>query len=229
VSLGKGKYVWFLSQDAIPVNRKILDFYLSDFRLNSRVVAVFGENIPYKEADWLSKLEAECYWERTNIISIKLRKPYVVFDPKNPVIPKNKKNLELWYRLTNPNCIYLKNFLIKNPFPKIDYGEDYYLGKIIFEKQLIKVYDRRCAVIHSHDYTLESYIKRQIFDFKTKYLSLKIPVKNGLTCKLTKVLESNFNVCKKTYYLFNLFFIYLLKTLIMIYLSTFSKIKKGEI
>lgn len=214
VKLSNGTFVWFLSQDAIPVNNNIMDFYFEDFSLDNNVVAVYGGHIPYIHTPVIQKIEIECYWDSLNKYVDK--KGILIQDPLKPFIPLSKMNEPLWFRLSNTSSIYKKSFLLKFPFPETMFGEDYEIGKIIIDMQLIKIYDQRCVVRHSH---LFSFLKYYSYERQFLFLrlnQLKFKRKTNLLCKIRKLISMNSNLLKKLYYFFQLLFYYLVKVFILV-------------
>jgi len=225
VKFSKGKFIYFLSQDAIPLSKKILIYYIEDFNIDEKVVAVFGKHIPYDDTPIIQKLEIICRWERLDKFTDK--KGILIQNINKPFIPFSKENLLDWYVLSNTSCCYKKNFLIKNPFPKINYGEDLILGKRVIEQGLSKIYDIRCSVLHSHIFNINQYYEREKEDLKLRLLRMNFVYKSNAFCKIKKIIFLKTNVFLKIFYLFQLCFYYLLKIFIVIELK-FAKSFKNE-
>jgi hypothetical protein len=106
-------------------------------------------------------------------------------------------------------------------------GEDMYMGKIILEKNLIKIYDPRIKVYHSHFFNLKQYYQREKETLELRFFNLKTKEKPGFLCKIKKIIFLKINVFLKIFYLFQLCFYYLLKIFIVIELK-FAKSFKNE-
>jgi len=132
VKLATGKYVCFFSQDAIPGNSKFLQYFIQDLEINEKFVAVYGKHIPYKETPYIPKLEILYRFKMLDNYTNK--SGLLIQDLDNPFIPYTDNNKLLWYFLSDTFSCYKKSFLIRNPFPQTDYGEDFFLGKIIINK-----------------------------------------------------------------------------------------------
>jgi len=218
VKKAKGKYILFISADALPVNKRMLDYINEDFNLSKRVQAVFCPHIPYKKTKIIQKLEVICYFERL--------KKYVnsngllIQDIKNPFIPYTKKNEFVWYMLSNTCAAYKRKFILKNPFLNINYGEDLAMGKYLIEKRFIKIYDTRFKVIHSHIFSLKEYYQREKeFIFSSKY-QLKLKKSSNFICKLKKIISMQHTVFfKKIYFVMSLFFYYAIKIIILLHIN----------
>ncbi len=220
VRKAKGKYIVFLSADALPNNKKMFDYILEDFNLSNRVQAVFCPHRPYKNTPLIQKIEQECYQER--IIKYVKKSKILIQDIKNPFIPLNGDTEFVWYMLSNTCAIYRKSFLLKYPFPNINFGEDLALGKIIIKMGFIKIFDSRFFVIHSHIFNLSEYFQTERKFINSTYINLSLKKSLGLHCKIKKIFSYNIIFLKKIYYLFELFFYYLIKTFIFIQLKLSS-------
>jgi len=219
-----GRYIWFLSQDALPIiSKKFLDYVLEDFKINERVVAVFGKHLAYKKTPFIQKLEVECYWEKLD--SLLKKEKILIQDGKK--LNQFQKQQEIFIRLSNVNCFYKRSFLIKNKFIKVKTGEDMYMGKLILEKNLIKIYDPRIKVYHSHFFNFKKYFQREKETLELRFINLKTKESPGLLCKIKKIIFLKTNVFLKIFYLFQLCFYYLLKIFIVIELK-FAKSFKNE-
>ena len=215
VRLAKGKYIYFLSQDAIPINKNILKFFFADFQLNKKVVvAVFGKHIPYKNTPLIQKLEVLCRWERLDKCL-----------NKNKLLIQNKQSYDInlyednkldLYILSNTSCCYRRDFLIKNPFPKTSYGEDLKMGKVIIDKGFTKIYDPRCSVLHSHIFSISQYFKREKEDLTLRMLDMRLKNKINFFCKIKKIISMHESFLTKFKYLCLLFFYYFLKFIILL-------------
>lgn len=213
VRLSRGKFIYFLSQDAVPISKNILNFFSQNFQVDKNVVAVFGKHIPYKNTPLIQKLEVLCRWERLDRY---LNKKRLLIQNKQSYItgPYKVNDLDL-YVLSNTSCCYKKDFLLKNPFPKTTYGEDLMLGKAIIDKGFTKIYDPRCSVLHSHIFSISQYFQREKEDLKLRILDMRLKTKINLFCKIKKILFMHSNILNKINYLGQLFFYYFLKFIIL--------------
>jgi len=213
VNMAQGKFIYFLSQDAIPINKNILEYYKEDFNFDRKAVAIFGKHVPYDDTLIIQKLEVMCRWERLDKYTDK--KGVLIQNINKPFVPFLKENLLDWYVLSNTSCCYKKEFLIKNPFPKTKYGEDLMLGKKIIDMGLSKIYDARCSVLHSHIFTLNQYYEREAEDLRFRLLNMRLKPKLNILCKIKKIINLNCSLLKKLSYILQLFFYYFLKFLII--------------
>lgn len=221
----RGKFIVFISADALPPTRKIFDAIIEDFNLNKRVVAVFFPHKPYQNTPIFSRLEVDCFWER--ILCFAKNKPVLIQDLKKPFTPLNKKTEFVWYLLSNTFCAYKRSFLLKNPFfSNKEGGEDLFVGKLIIQKNYIKIFDSRFFITHSHNFNLNQYIKREIEFNKIVYFNMKYWKETNIFCKFKRIFTMKIGVITKLHYLFELIFYYFLKIFIFLYLKLSSLLNK---
>lgn len=139
VSLSRGKYVVFLTQDACPASRKWLKNLLRNFS-EPDVVAVYGRHLPRADASLTRRFALSwLYPDRRVVTQISGQKPAD-------------------YRQTafsNVNSAVRKELLLQFPFPEeLIMGEDRWLAKQLLENGHKLVYDPEAAVFHSHNYRL---------------------------------------------------------------------------
>jgi len=213
VKIAQGKFIYFLSQDAIPLNKNILNYYIEDFKINKKIVAVFGKHIPYKNTPIIQKFEVICRWERLDKFTNK--KGILIYDKQHPFIIFSKENSLDWYVISNTSCCYKRSFLIKNLFSKSKYGEDLMLGKRIIDMGFLKVYDLRCSVLHSHTYNLIQYFRRENEDLKLRLLHMNLGIKLNIFCKFKKIVTFDCTLLQKFLYICQLCFYYMLKIIII--------------
>lgn len=208
----KGKLICLCTGHAIPTNNKFIKYFLEDFKLNNKVVAVFTEDLLPKSAPIIPRIEVMCKMERLNKYCNKHGALLQIL--KNPFTDYNENNKFLWYFMSNIFTCYKKSFLLKYPFPNTEYGEDVLLGKIIIEKGYAKVYDRRCATIHYHKFSLLQYYQREKDDLKLRISRLKVKNKVNISAKIAKLLNMRANPIQKIYFLLQLLFYYSIKLFI---------------
>ncbi len=139
IKSARGEYVVFITQDAIPADNKWLQEIIYPFKINEKIVCVFGKQIPQKNANFLDKM-----W--INNVFDKLSKPnQIIIHSK-----KNKSQSGLYFN-SDTNSAYNKELFLKNfNFGKIDYAEDQIIAKIIIDSGFQKAYSAKAIVIHSH-------------------------------------------------------------------------------
>jgi len=224
VQKSKGKYVCFISADALPLNVSFLRFFEDCFNIDKRVVAVFGKQMPYKKTPYINKLELFCRFSKldrsTNINGRLIQSKKNL--KTNPI-----KDLYLEYFISNVFSCYRKSFLLRNPFPAINGGEDFYIGKKIINKGLIKVYDKNNIVLHSHKYSIIDYYKKQKRACLVKSSYGYSSFYNNFISKIKYIILDAISLHKKIYYVILLLNIYLIK-LISVIISRAHTIRKNN-
>ncbi|GIW62184.1 MAG: hypothetical protein KatS3mg091_663 [Patescibacteria group bacterium] len=208
VSLSKGEYILFFSQDAVPVNNNFLDYLISDFKEDDKIVAVFGKEIapPNVKKNFLF-LEHYFWFKRYEEYFDK--KGRVTFSAENSYLFNEEKML--LYSLSNVFCCYKASFLKRESFREIYIGEDILMGQQIIEKGYKKIYDSRCKVYHFHT-KFTDYFIRSINDLYFRLYVIKEPLKLKLKNKLRIITKEN----SLNTNFFELIIFYLIKALIFV-------------
>jgi len=212
--LAKGKFITFVSHDALPRNPKTFSYFLKDFEIGEKVVAVFTKEVPYKNSPFFQRAEAYCRYQTFDRHSDS--NGLIIQNTTIPFVPLTKENKLLWWGLSNVFSCYRRSFLLKNPFQKVDYGEDLIMGKKIIDLGYTKVYDAKCAVTHSHHYNLLEYYMRQKKDLYLRVNKLKLGSSLGLLCKIKHIFRSKYSIGQKALYFCELIPYYLVKALIFV-------------
>jgi len=216
VRLSKGKYILFISGDAIPLNSRMFDYFIKDFENDEKIVAVFGRQIPHKNTSFIQKIETTRDFD---ILDKYLVNNKLIFDIKKPFIPFIKENLFLWYFISNVCACYRRSFLIETPFITTDHGEDIFIGKAILEKGLKKIYDQRISVRHSHNYNYFDYFIRDQKEIRIALVGLHLGKKINIKHKIMKIFLLKTTKLQKVKYFGDLLVLYLIK------LIAYTKIK----
>lgn len=150
VKLAKGKYIVFLTHDAIPKNKKWLAETIKPLK-GKKVAAVYGRQSPKKEENTLDKLFF-----------------HVLYGDKSTEWTWGKyssgDNI-----FSDANSAIRTNLLLENPYKNdIIVSEDYEWANRIMQKGYKIVYQPKAEVIHSHSYNLSSLFKRN-FDIGVSY------------------------------------------------------------
>lgn len=155
--LANGEFVAYLTHDAIPASRQWLRELLEPFRLDDRIVAVMGKQIP----------RAGCF----PLLKYEIRGVFAGFGPDfgtsvfykdDFVQSEGVLNAISFY--SDVNSAARRDFLLHTiPYRDVRYAEDQLFGKDLIEAGYRKAYAGRAAVEHSNDLTLSEYGKR-IFD-----------------------------------------------------------------
>lgn len=155
--LAKGRYIAFLTHDAIPVTSSWLRELLAPFDLDERIVAVMGKQIP----------RAGCF----PLLKYEIQGVFAGFGPdfgtsifyKDEFV-QSEGVLNAISFYSDVNSAARRDFLVNTiPYRDVRYAEDQLFGKDLIEAGYRKAYAGRAAVEHSNDLTLAEY-RRRIFD-----------------------------------------------------------------
>lgn len=213
VRLSRGKYICFLSGDITLRKNHFFDYFLEDFTLDKKVVAVFGKQIPYASTSYIQKLGLLItFWKLDKLTN---QNGILIFDKKKPPLPLTEKNKFIWYSILNPFACYRRNFLLKHPFKKICYGEDIFMGKTIIDGGFIKIYDSRCIVTHSHKYNIWAFYQEEKKDLLQRQALMKLRDGINIYEKIQMVLEGEATSFEKVINISKLIIFYTIKLLVL--------------
>lgn len=208
-SKSKGKYILFLSDDVELFTSSLFRRLNNDFRVNNRTLAVFGRQIPLNNATPLERMEiSRDFTLLENFID---KNGLVIQDLKKPFIKYASENYFIWNFISNAFACYKRSFLIKRPFSKVYYGEDYIKGKEIIKLGFVKIYDSNLIVKHSHHYGLKDYYKREVADLNFYKFVVKNNKKINLHSKFDLLFDPKFDLLEKSRFLVDLFVHYIIK------------------
>ena len=162
-TLTKGKYLVFLSQDAIPANDSWLKAMLQNFE-DGAVGAVYGRQVP----------KAGSTEERHDALSIVYGSERVVKDPSS------KRDLGYrYYHFSDANAAIRREVWAATRFPEeLKVFEDLGIAKRILDAGWHIVYEPAASVIHSHNHTTVELFKRY---FDIGYTFQRLGIWNELT------------------------------------------------
>lgn len=143
-SLAKGKYIIFITQDAIPRDDNWIERLILNFN-DERVAGVYGRQIPFDTNPY------EEYFLRT-----------AYHDKK--MIKSTPEGKEISYKeifFSNVNAAIRRDLWESNPFNENQIiSEDIEWAKRIIMKGYLIVYEPEAVVYHSHNYCLIKNFKR---------------------------------------------------------------------
>lgn len=149
-NLVKGKYVVFLTHDAIPANDSWLAELLKPLS-DKKTAAVFGSQIPKEDENTLDKIFFQTLYGNKEMVWS--ANSYTSGD-----------NI-----FSDANSAIKKELLIKHPYKDdIIVSEDYEWANRIMSYGFKVIYQPKAKVIHSHSYNLVSLFKRN-FDIGVSY------------------------------------------------------------
>jgi rhamnosyltransferase len=150
----RGRYVAYLTHDAVPAHDRWLYELLKPFELNERVAAVMGSQIPRPWCFPLLKYEINSVFEGFG--------PgfgTTLFYDDDFITSEGVRNAVTFYSDVNSAA---RRDVLTGPVPyqDVSYAEDQLFGRDVIAAGLIKAYAPRASVVHSNDLTLAEYDER---------------------------------------------------------------------
>jgi rhamnosyltransferase len=147
-----GKYVVFLTQDAVPADSCWLECLLRPFEEFPDVAGTFSRQIPRPDANLLESNDIRQDFPHERVVK-KLR---------SGQMPDRK---EIWklIRFSNSSSAYDRQLLMENPFAEyLEMAEDQEWAKRILEQNYTLVYEPASVVLHSHEHSLNEKYERSL-------------------------------------------------------------------
>lgn len=220
--LARGKYILFISADAGPITENFLSYFLDDFRIDNKVMAVFGKQIPFNNSSFISRLEITYLFDKLQ----KNANSDGIFIQSKAHSLYNKQKDYLYF-ISNVFACYRRDFLLNNPFKEVIGCEDLLIGKEIIEKGFIKIFDSRCLVKHSHNFNLLQYYKQQRLEFLMKIDNSQKEIRLSNTKeKIKMIIKFKQNLVLKIWYLLNFIVYFLVKLMVFTEVKILKLIKQ---
>lgn len=153
--LANGKYIAYLSQDAVPADGNWLANMIAGFAIGDKVGGVLGRQKPRPNCFPLQKHEINRAFAAQGPDN-----QYTVYDAASPD--------QQTARFYSDVCSAAPRALLLGPLPyrPVKYAEDQAYGIDLIERGYQKVYAGPATVIHSNDVQLRDYGRRMFDEFK---------------------------------------------------------------
>lgn len=160
---GTGKYIVFVTQDALPVDENWLQSLLEAMEMDEGIAGGFGQHLPYPDCNIFDKRDLPAHFARfgaeNHIFQIEDREAY-----------DRDIGLRLFLSFFSDNNSCLRRSVWeKYPYSDVDYAEDQIWMRKMLELGYKKVYVPGAMVYHSHDFPVREYCKRCFDDLKAHY------------------------------------------------------------
>ncbi len=158
VSLSRGEYALFLTQDAIPARGWLYNLVAPMIHCD-RAAGAFGRHKAHKNASFFTKKMIENHFEKLREL------PLCVSIASN----KSRYERDISYRQMlhffsdNSSCLR-KSIWEKIPYPEVPYGEDQLWAQAVMDAGYSKIYAYGSIVYHSHDYSAKEQYQRSLTD-----------------------------------------------------------------
>lgn len=160
---GTGKYIVFITQDALPVDENWLQALVEAMDVDENIAGGFGQHLPYPDCNIFDKRDLPIHFARfgahNHVFEIEDRK---VYDGDIGL------RLFLSFFSDNNSCLRRSVWEIY-PYSDVDYAEDQIWMRKMLELGYKKVYVPQSKVYHSHNYPVWEYCQRCFDDLKAHY------------------------------------------------------------
>ena len=161
---GKGKYIVFITHDALPVNDVWLEKLLEVMESDDRIAGAFGRHLPYPDCNIFDARDLYIHFERygmvPRIFEIEDRKQYDA-----------DEGLRLFLAFFSDNNACLRRSVWeKIPYDDVNFAEDQIWAKKILELGYRKAYAPDAMVYHSHNFGAVEYGRRCFDDYRGNYV-----------------------------------------------------------
>lgn len=155
--LARGRFLCYLTQDAVPVGDTWLSELIAPFLLDARVAIVTGRQSPRRQAFPLQKYEINGVFARLGPSSA-----ITIYGGEvAPLADSAKAEAEFH---SDVNAAVRRELVTSSlPFREVPYAEDQLMGRDALSGGWLKAYAGRAVVEHSNDLTLREY-SRRVFD-----------------------------------------------------------------
>lgn len=162
-SLGTGKYIVFITQDALPAHNKWLQNFIDAMEEHPEVVGAYGIHYPYPDCNIFDKRDIDLlfkgYGSDNTVYRMESLQRY-----------KNEEGYRhlLSFYSDNNSCMR-RDIWKKYPYDDVNFAEDQIWAKKMIEMGYSKLYCPFAPVYHSHNYPLETYKQRYYDEYKGLY------------------------------------------------------------
>lgn len=162
-SKGTGKYIVFITQDALPATDMWLQNFIDAMESDPEIVGGFGIHYPYPDCNIIDKRDLKVHFEgfgKENTI-------YQLTDRERYDNEPGYRHLLAFFS-DNNSCVR-RDIFEKYPYDDVDFAEDQIWARKMIELGYKKVYCPNAPVYHSHNYDLHSYLGRYYDENKGLY------------------------------------------------------------
>lgn len=162
-SQGTGKYIIFITQDALPYDDNWLEEFISAMEENPDVVGAFGAHKPYDDCNIFDKRDITLHFKGFgdgNTI-------YQLEDSERYKAEEGYRHLLAYYS-DNNSCMRRDIWEIY-PYDDVNFAEDQIWARKMIELGYKKLFCPNAIVYHSHNYKLSTFFSRFYDEFKGIY------------------------------------------------------------
>ncbi len=150
VRLATGRYVVFLTQDAVPATPRWLEQLLRPLHAFPDVAGCYSRHLPRPGSDLLETIDLRASFRSVRQVR---------------TLPSDRDEYHArifeHIRFSNSSSAYPRALLLEHPFDEsLSMGEDQEWARRMLERGRAIVYEPESAVIHSHDHSLAQKYRR---------------------------------------------------------------------
>lgn len=161
-SKGSGKYIVFITQDAMPTDENWLQNFIRPMEEDEEIAGAFGIHYPYPDCNIIDKRDLINHFRNFgegNTI-------YRLTDENRKQYDEDEGfRLKMWFFSDNNACVR-RDIFDKHPYDDVNFAEDQLWGKKVIELGMKKLYCAEAAVYHSHNFSPFEFTKRYFDEFK---------------------------------------------------------------
>ncbi len=163
-SKGTGKYIVFVTQDALPTHERWLQKLVEVMELEDGIAGAFGPHLPYPDCNIFDRRDLPAHFARfgtePHAFAIEDRAQY-----------DSDIGLRLFLSFFSDNNSCLRRSIWEQyPYEDVSYAEDQIWARKMLELGYKKAYAPEAQVYHSHDFGIVEYAKRVFDDLRGHYV-----------------------------------------------------------
>lgn len=169
----EGKYIAFMTQDAMPFDEDWLQELINPFDLDKDIMGVYSKHLPYEDCDIFEKELLNQFF-----ISFGLDTTIYFIEDQKKYDEDEAYRSKLCFYSDNASAMR-KSIWNEIPYPEVDFGEDQKWARIIIEKGYKKAYAPKSVIYHSHSYNFKQFYARYKEEGKSLYLIYHVKLVEG--------------------------------------------------
>ena len=180
--IARGKFIVFLTQDAIPSSIYWLASLIDPLRKFQQVMGVVGKQTPRKNCPPYLKYDIQMVFDRQGASS-----SVSLFQfPKYRTLKQWEYDVCTFYSDVN-SATRVELLRGEIPLREVDYSEDIYFAQDILSAGYIKAYSPDAEVIHSNDLSLRQ-VRKRLYDETTGLLKIGVELEKFGVINLISVI-----------------------------------------